>query len=308
MSAAPDARREPQPEAREGERPLLPIHVVIKGETRRLLSDSRIAPDPDRLAQGWERRFIADEARAAEMMELYRALGYEVVADALRSEHGSKDCDDCRLLAERHLRTIYTRPGPASRDGREAGGFPMFNPIDHLLEEHRTIMAEIGPLRAVVEDLRRRGDAALPAALPTLRSVGQMMATRLLRHARKEDEALFPALEAVFGTEGTPTAVMREEHREIHERARLFRETLRELNEVEHPAIVAGGEALRELAQLGESASALRETGEDIVRRLDLHFAKEEDILFPMAREILSRDALADVAHRMALIDAAAVP
>ena len=69
-----------------------------------------------------------------------------------------------------------------------------------------------------------------------------MMGTRLLRHAKKEDEALFPALEAAWGrVEGTPTAIMRMEHSMIHNRANLFRETLRHLNEVEHPAIVSHG-------------------------------------------------------------------
>jgi iron-sulfur cluster repair protein YtfE (RIC family) len=182
------------------------------------------------------------------------------------------------------------------------------DPIDQLLREHRDIMAEVDALRRAVEDLHARGDAALPAALPALRSVGRMMATRLLRHARKEDEALFPALDRVFGTNDGPTAVMRQEHRAIHDRAGLFRETLRELNEVEHPAIVAGGATLRALAERGGNAAALAETGEEIVSLLDLHFGKEEDILFPMARAMLSDDEMAEVGRRMEAIEAAVSP
>lgn len=184
----------------------------------------------------------------------------------------------------------------------------MNHPIDHLLAEHRAIMAEIARLRDAVANLGRGGESALPAALPALRSVSRMMATQLLRHSRKEDEALFPAIDAILGTSGAPTAVMREEHREIHERADRLRETLRELNEVEHPAIVAGVETLNTLARQGGSAAALRETGEDIVQRLDLHFGKEEGILFPMAREILSAEAMDEVGRRMAAIDATVAP
>ena len=187
----------------------------------------------------------------------------------------------------------------------------MQDPIDQLLAEHREIMAEVEALRRAVDDLRARGEVALPAAVPALASVGRMMATRLLRHARKEDEALFPAIERMLGmpagplgASAGPTAVMREEHRVIHERSRRFRETLRELNEVEHPAIVAGGARLRSLAGAGTDAATLAEIGETIVALLDLHFSKEEDILFPMAREILSRDALRTVAERMAAIEA----
>ena len=123
----------------------------------------------------------------------------------------------------------------------------MRDAIGHLLDDHREIMAEVEDLRRAIEDLRRRGDAALGEARPVLERVGQLMATTLLRHARKEDEALFPALEAIFGTSGTPTAVMRAEHRAIHDRAELFRTTLRQLEEIEHPKIVAGGARLRGL-------------------------------------------------------------
>lgn len=180
----------------------------------------------------------------------------------------------------------------------------MIDPIDRLLQEHRAIMAELDDLRRAVADLRSGGPAALAAALPALQSVGQMMATRLLRHARKEDDALFPALESALGDDAGPTAAMREEHRVIHDRARLFRETLRELNQVEHPAIVAGGARLRALARPGADPAALAEVGAEIVDLLDQHFGREEHILFPMARELLSRDAMEEVAGRMEAIEA----
>jgi len=180
----------------------------------------------------------------------------------------------------------------------------MRNPIDHLLDDHRIIMAKIESLRVAIEALRNGGDTALAGARPMLEEVGHMMATTLHRHARKEDEALFPALEAIFGTSGTPTAVMREEHRAIHSRAELFRRTLHELNEVEHPKIVAGGAMLRGLAAGGADAAALRQTAEEIVSLLDLHFGKEEDILFPMAREMLSAEDLATIATRIEAIAA----
>jgi hemerythrin-like domain-containing protein len=173
----------------------------------------------------------------------------------------------------------------------------MRDPIAQLLEEHRAIMAQIEPLRRAVRDLEARGDAAIQGSLAALEAVGRMMATELLAHARREDEALFPALESVFGG-GGPTAVMRQEHRDIHAQAERFRATLRELEEVEHPAIVASGAKLRTMAARGASASDLRATSLEVIRLLDLHFAKEEDILFPMARQLLSDEALAEVARK----------
>ena len=175
----------------------------------------------------------------------------------------------------------------------------MRDPIDRLLEEHREIMAEVEALRRAVRELKDRGELAVAEAMPALEAVGRMMGTRLLAHARREDEALFPAIEKALGHAGGPTAVMRQEHRLIHAEAARFRETLRELNEVEHPAIVAGGAALRRMTAQGAKADELRATGEQIIRLLDLHFGKEEDILFPMAREVLSQEDLAQVAHEM---------
>lgn len=184
----------------------------------------------------------------------------------------------------------------------------MTDPISHLLEEHRAIMAEVAALRRAIQDLRQYGEAAVTAAIPALESVGRMMATRLLRHARKEDEALFPAIEEALGMEHGPTSVMRQEHRDIHEQARRFRDTLKQLEEVEHPAIVAGGERLRTLAARGAGAAALADTGESVVNLLDVHFAKEEDILFPMARDLLSREALERIGARIEDIEREATP
>ena len=175
----------------------------------------------------------------------------------------------------------------------------MPDPIDHLLDEHREIMGQIEELRRAVRDLKERGEVAVAESMPSLEAIGLMMGTRLLAHARKEDQALFPAIEEALGHAGGPTAMMRREHRDIHAEAARFRETLRELNEVEHPALVAGGAALRRMTAGGAKADELRETAEQILRLLDLHFGKEEDILFPMAREVLTPEALDQVARKM---------
>jgi hemerythrin-like domain-containing protein len=173
------------------------------------------------------------------------------------------------------------------------------DPIQHLLDEHRAIMAEIALLRAAVRDLAARGEPALGEALPVLRRIGHLMEMQLARHARKEDEVLFPALEAIFGTDGTPTAVMRVEHSDIHAQGEVLRQTLHELNEVEHPAIEAGGAQLRSLAAGGGSAEGLATTAEEIIRLLDLHFDKEEQVLFPMAANLLSAAQLTAVGAAM---------
>jgi iron-sulfur cluster repair protein YtfE (RIC family) len=142
-------------------------------------------------------------------------------------------------------------------------------PVEHLLRDHRDIMAQIADLRRAVADLSARGEAALPAARPVLARIGQMMATQLAKHAQKEDDIFFPALEAILGSDGGPTFVMRLEHKEIHGQGELLRQTLQQLNEVEHPQIEAGGERLRQLAGAGDYAT-LKTTAEEIIRLLDV--------------------------------------
>jgi iron-sulfur cluster repair protein YtfE (RIC family) len=173
------------------------------------------------------------------------------------------------------------------------------DPIQHLLDEHRDIMARVDELRQAAAELAARGEAALPAVLPKLDRVGQMMETQLALHAKKEDDALFPALEAVFGAGGGPTSVMRMEHRAIHDQGELLRQTLYELNEVEHPQIEAGRERLKALVTSGASAASLRDNAEEILRLLDAHFGKEEQILFPMAQSLLDDETLRQVGREI---------
>ena len=93
---------------------------VVQGEAHRMLSEAQLAPDPARVAEGWERRFITDGTRLAEVVALYEAAGFEVCADPIRREEFPDDCDDCQLLAVLQFRTIYTRRPSAQRRGIEA--------------------------------------------------------------------------------------------------------------------------------------------------------------------------------------------
>ena len=96
---------------RERDRPNAsePLGFIVAGEARRMLSDAQIAADPERVAAGWVRRFIASGPRAQEMIQLYRELGFEVAADPIRSEQITGDCGDCELLMRLEFVMIYTR-------------------------------------------------------------------------------------------------------------------------------------------------------------------------------------------------------
>jgi hypothetical protein len=91
---------------------------IVESEARRALEEAQVPANPARIAAGWERRFLADTARAAEAVTLYGALGYETVADPLRQEDLTGDCDDCQLVMLLQYRMIYTRRPPAAGHGR----------------------------------------------------------------------------------------------------------------------------------------------------------------------------------------------
>ena len=77
-----------------------------------------ISPSPsERIAAGWEFRFVAEGARAEEMIELYRELGFEVAADPVAADGIGTDADDCvacQELAADRFTAVYTRGGPPS--------------------------------------------------------------------------------------------------------------------------------------------------------------------------------------------------
>jgi hypothetical protein len=79
---------------------------------RRIVSNAEVAPDPARIAGGWELRFIADRSRAEEAIRLYGELGFEVAADSIAPENLPRDCADCRLVMALQFRAIYTRRRP----------------------------------------------------------------------------------------------------------------------------------------------------------------------------------------------------
>ena len=82
---------------------------ISPAEARRLAAESWLQADPERLAEGWERRFVIEGARAADFLRLYESLGFEVIAEPVRADDAGEDCHDCRIVALLDFRMIYTR-------------------------------------------------------------------------------------------------------------------------------------------------------------------------------------------------------
>jgi hypothetical protein len=71
-----------------------------------------IPADPELIADGWERRHLADPDRAEEAVQLYSSLGFEVKCQKLTPADFGPDCGDCASVVCKTYVLIYTRrPG-----------------------------------------------------------------------------------------------------------------------------------------------------------------------------------------------------
>ncbi len=129
---------------------------------------------------------------------------------------------------------------------------------------------------AVFSALFAHLDAEIPQAdcAGRVRALGAMLQSALASHAQLENQLLFSAFEGVMDTQMGPVAVMRMEHDQIEGGL----QALTDLDKVEI--------AQRTLLQVIVTARA--------------HFAKEEQILFPMAGQMLGDEALEALGERWA--------
>jgi hemerythrin-like domain-containing protein len=135
----------------------------------------------------------------------------------------------------------------------------------------QALLGEHGVLHALFEHV----EAGLPGmeTLADVQGAGATLVATLGSHARIENEILFPALEPHLES-GGPLAVMRHEHDEIEGALENV------VNATSHDTA---------LSQLRYALQVTRD-----------HFAKEEQVLFGMAQQVLAADELDRLGARWA--------
>jgi hypothetical protein len=88
---------------------LVKLETFLNDLSRKFLSDAQLQPDAALVADGWQRRFTADETRIKEITELYEQLGYEVRVEPVAAAELQDDCHGCLTSRALRLCTIYTR-------------------------------------------------------------------------------------------------------------------------------------------------------------------------------------------------------
>jgi len=109
--------------------------------------------------------------------------------------------------------------------------------------------------------------------LSLVKAQGALLASALASHAALEEELLFQTLESFIGP-GGPLAVMRMEHNQIEENLAAI------------PGHETSGQAREVLFQTIQIARS--------------HFAKEEQILYPLAERALGHDQLFELGKQWA--------
>jgi hemerythrin-like domain-containing protein len=143
------------------------------------------------------------------------------------------------------------------------------DPFRLLEAEHEAALAALARLESAAIGLR--SDPASEPDLAVARKVLQVLSTTVRQHNEREEVALFPLIEQV-----APTMVFEDEHRTLW----ILEQELRHLLDAADPR---------------SAAIAL-----DIVDLLREHIAKENNVLFPMAREMLDESQLDALAERLA--------
>lgn len=141
------------------------------------------------------------------------------------------------------------------------------NAIQTLMDEHQTILRALAALEALASDPTHASEPV--GTWRRLVHFFREYADSL--HHGKEEDLLFPAMESAGIPEQGPTAVMRMEHEE----GRALVKRLAGLAEAES------------VDQDSFSAPALR-----YVELLRSHIGKEDHILYPMARRLMSESAM----------------
>lgn len=149
--------------------------------------------------------------------------------------------------------------------------------VEHLLADHREGERIINQLEQLLND-PPAGGCWSAARSETFTQLSHFFNERVLGHIRKEEDLLFPALEAFLPRDIGPLAVLRGEHEEL---TVLFRRLL------ESGAALSKGAGDTEVCRIFET------TGRALIQGFRDHVYKEDRILFPMVTRFLSpeRDA-----------------
>lgn len=158
-------------------------------------------------------------------------------------------------------------------------------PTENLMQDHRVIERICRVLNAAASHLEAEGNVEPRVFEDSIRFVREFADSY---HHGKEEELLFPALEAHgLPREGGPTGIMRLDHNQGRDSVRGMAEALQRW--------VAGDDSAR---------SGLARHARNYSQLLLEHIPKEDNILYPIADGMLERDEQQALASKFQSVEA----
>ncbi|MBM4165319.1 MAG: hemerythrin domain-containing protein [Ignavibacteria bacterium] len=157
------------------------------------------------------------------------------------------------------------------------------DPIETLVKEHDDALKQLNILNNAAMSIKVNGFSAeaFEKIAKTIRYIG----TEMRKHDEKEERFLLPLLEKhVSG----PSSAMRNEHRELWA---AFSQLLQLVHNAEEGKIT------------GRSISDLVRSSIFIVELSTTHIAKENNVLFPMVKQVLSQEEYEQLKRDFATIE-----
>jgi regulator of cell morphogenesis and NO signaling len=147
------------------------------------------------------------------------------------------------------------------------------HPTEELRQEHQAVLKLLNSLNGVIASAEFSRAESWKGPLEEALT---FFKTDVAIHFKKEEDALFPAMEKYLGREGGPIAVMLNEHEQHN--------TL--LKEIDR-------------ATAANDLAALRSTWVSFHALLTMHITKEDSVLFPIAERLLAEEEWLEVAQKM---------
>ncbi|MGD8190973.1 hemerythrin domain-containing protein [Brevibacillus ginsengisoli] len=152
---------------------------------------------------------------------------------------------------------------------------PLCQALAQLKEEHIPLRAQMDEFYLLAQAIGQNDQITNWAeSLHTVHQKAAAFINKLDPHSLREEEILFPMMANFIGRESGPIAVMEYEHDQAKNNLKQF---LKQMDQL--PEVVGRDEAKAIAGYLKNAYIILTE-----------HFMKEENVLFPMAEQILSAD------------------
>lgn len=155
--------------------------------------------------------------------------------------------------------------------------------VHHLLREHREIEQTLVRLETLLDE-KDVAPQWTPQFSEDFQWLLQGLGELVERHIRKEEQVLFPALEAYLPHDTGPLSVLRGEHADAREMLRLLRRAV---------VLQASGK------EQPEALEAVETYGRGLVQVARDHYYKEDRVLFPMVTRFLSPERDAELLRQL---------